>query len=65
MAEAGFETGTPVAIRVMPGLSNIDGTRTGNAARTGEMKTLRKVCKLSACEQQVTELIEVISKPQR
>ncbi|AML58999.1 hypothetical protein AXX16_3303 [Serratia rubidaea] len=30
------------------------------------MQTLRKVCKLSARKQrQVTELIEVISKPQR
>ena len=36
MAEAGFETGTPVAIRVMPGLSNIDSTRTDNAVRTGD-----------------------------
>ena len=64
LEQAGFETGVKIDVRVMAGCLVI-------TARQAEpepeiMQTLRKVCKLSARKQrQMTELIEVISKPQR
>ncbi|WP_345828014.1 endoribonuclease SymE [Erwinia sp. HDF1-3R] len=66
LAEAGFETGTPVDIRVMPGCLVLTARAPATPQEPEIMQTLRKVCKLSARKQrQVTELIEVISKPQR
>ena len=63
--DAGFETGTPLKVRVMPGCLVL----TAQEAPPPEpeiMQTLRRVCKFSARKQkQVTELIEVIGKPQR
>jgi toxic protein SymE len=59
LEQAGFDTGVKIDVRVMAGCLMI-------TARQPEiMQTLKKVCKLSARKQrQVTELIEVISKPQ-
>lgn len=60
--EAGFETGAALKVRVMPGCLVL----TAQEPEPELMQALKKVCKLSACKQrQVTELIEVISKPQR
>jgi len=66
LAEAGFTTGTPVDIRVMQGCLVLTAREPATPQKPEIMQTLRKVCKLSARKQrQVTELIEVISKPQR
>ncbi len=68
LEEAGFPTGTPLKIRVMPGCLILTAQEPLPAPPPEPeiMQTLRKVCKLSARKQrQVTELIEVISKPQR
>nr|WP_154325000.1 SymE family type I addiction module toxin [Pantoea sp. 201603H] len=60
--ETGFETGTPLKVRVMPGCLVL----TAQEPEPALMQALKKVSKLSARKQrQVTELIEVISKPQR
>ncbi|RWR02206.1 endoribonuclease, partial [[Pantoea] beijingensis] len=60
--EAGFETGTPLKVRVMPGCLVL----TAQEPEPALMQALKKVSKLSARKQrQVTDLIEVISKPQR
>lgn len=65
LAEAGFETGTPVDVRVMQGCLILTAREPATPPEPEIMQTLRKVCKLSARKQrQVTELIEVISKPQ-
>nr|WP_154325578.1 SymE family type I addiction module toxin [Pantoea sp. 201603H] len=62
LADAGFETGTPLKVRVIPGCLVL----TAQEPEPELMQALKKVCKLSARKQrQVTELIEVISKPQR
>ncbi|WP_212814540.1 SymE family type I addiction module toxin [Erwinia rhapontici] len=59
---AGFATGTPVNVRVMNG--SLVLTAEVPPPEPEIMQTLRKVCKLSARKQrQVTELIEVISRP--
>lgn len=68
LKEAGFETGTPLKVRVMPGCLVLTAQELPPPPPPEPeiMRTLRKVCKLSARKQrQVTELIEVISKPQR
>ena len=59
LEQAGFDPGVKIDVRVIAGCLMI-------TARQPEiMQTLKKVCKLSARKQrQVTELIEVISKPQ-
>lgn len=63
--DAGFETGAALKVRVMPDCLVL----TAHEPPPPEpelMQALKKVCKLSARKQhQVTELIEVISKPQR
>ncbi len=65
LAEARFTTGTPVDVRVMPGCLILTAREQVTPPEPEIMQTLRKVCKLSARKQrQVTELIEVISKPQ-
>jgi len=64
LAEAGFETGTPLDVRVMSGCLILTAREPAAPPEPEIMQTLRKVCKLSARKQrQVTELIEVISKP--
>jgi hypothetical protein len=66
--EAGFETGTPLKVRVMPGCLVLTAQELPPAPLPEPeiMQTLCKVCKLSGRKQrQVTDLIEVISKPQR
>ncbi|GLR10912.1 endoribonuclease SymE [Mixta theicola] len=66
--DAGFETGTPLRVRVMPGCLILTAQELPPAPPPEPeiMQTLKKVCKLSARKQrQVTDLIEVISKPQR
>lgn len=61
---AGFATGTPVNVRVMNGCLVL--TAEVPPPEPEIMQALRKVCKLSARKQrQVTEMIEVISKPQK
>ncbi|WP_435928489.1 SymE family type I addiction module toxin [Dryocola sp. BD613] len=66
--EAGFETGMPLKVRVIPDCLVLT-TQESLPAPPPEpeiMQTLRKVCKFSARKQkQVTELIEMIGKPQR
>lgn len=65
LAEAGFTTGTPVDVRVMQGCLILTAREPTTPPESEIMQTLRKVCKLSARKQrQVTELIEVISRPQ-
>lgn len=55
----------PVALNEGNGLSGTDRKRTDSAARIGDMRTLRKVCKLSARKQrQVAVLIEEICRSQ-
>ncbi|MDT0177870.1 SymE family type I addiction module toxin [Enterobacter sp. BRE11] len=66
--DAGFETGTPLKVRVMPGCLVLTAQEplTAPPPEPEIMQTLRRVCKVSARKQkQVTELIEVIGKPQR
>jgi len=66
LADAGFETGTQLNVRVMPGCLILTAREPTAPPEPEIMQTLKKVCKLSARKQrQVTELIEVISKPQR
>lgn len=63
LAEAGFTTGTPLDVRVMPGCLILTAREPTSPPEPEIMQTLRKVCKLSARKQrQVTELIEVISR---
>lgn len=65
LAEAGFITGTPLDVRVMPGCLILTAREPAAPLEPEIMQTLRKVCKLSARKQrQVTGLIEVISRPQ-
>jgi toxic protein SymE len=60
--DAGFETGAALKVRVMPGCLVL----TAQEPEPELMLALKKVCKLSARKQrQVTELIEVISKPHK
>ena len=63
---AGFATGTPVDVRVMPGCLVVTA-REPEPQEPELMQSLRKVCKFSARKQrQVQEFIEVISgKPIR
>ncbi len=66
MELAGFETGVKINVRVMAGCLVITARQAEPEPEPEPeiMQTLRKVCKLSARKQrQVTELIEVISKP--
>ncbi|MEN3753900.1 SymE family type I addiction module toxin [Mangrovibacter sp. SLW1] len=65
--DAGFETGTPLKVRVMPGCLVLTAQEPPPATPPEPeiMLTLRKVSKFSARKQkQVTELIEVIGKSQ-
>jgi len=67
MEEAGFTTSINLDIRVMPGclVQTAKDPEPTPPPEPEIMQTLKKVCKLSARKQrQVTELIEVISKPQ-
>jgi toxic protein SymE len=65
LKEAGFATGTPLQVRVMNGCLVLTAQEPP-PPEPELMQALKKVCKLSARKQrQVTELIEVISKPQR
>jgi len=55
-----------IDVRVMAGCLVITARQLEPEPEPEIMQTLKKVCKLSARKQrQVTELIEVISKPQR
>ena len=64
LAEAGFETGTPLDVRVMADCLILMACEPAAPPESEIMQTLSKVCKPSARKQrQVTELIEVISKP--
>ncbi|MDN0122579.1 SymE family type I addiction module toxin [Yersinia aleksiciae] len=66
--DAGFETGTPLKVRVMPGCLILTAQEPlpTPPPEPEIMQILRRVCKFSARKQkQVTELIEVIGKPQR
>lgn len=61
----GFATATPVNVRVMSGCLTLTAREPAAPPEPEIMQTLRKVCKLSARKQrQVTELIEMISRPQ-
>jgi len=65
---AGFATGIPIEVKVLPDclILTVQKPQAAPPLEPEIMQTLRKVCKLSARKQrQVTELIEVISKPQR
>lgn len=65
LGEVGFETGTPVNVKVLPGCLIILAQET-TPSEPEIMQALRKVCKLSTRkQQQIADLIEVISKPQR
>lgn len=58
---AGFATGTPVDVRVMPGCLIVTA-REPEPQESPLMQSLRKVCKFSARKQkQVQDFIEVIS----
>ena len=64
LAEAGFDTGTPVNVRVLQGCLII--TIQEPEQEPEVMQTLRKVCKLSARKQrQIAEFIQVIAAPQK
>lgn len=66
LKEAGFDTGTQLNVRVLPGCLILTAQEPVSPPEPEIMQTLRKVCKLSARKQrQITDLIEVISKPQR
>ncbi|WP_244913788.1 endoribonuclease SymE [Pantoea coffeiphila] len=66
LAEAGFTTGTPVDVRVMPGCLILTAREPAAPPEPEIMHTLKKVCKLSARKQrQVTEFIQVIAQPQK
>uniref|UniRef100_UPI00144454A6 SymE family type I addiction module toxin n=1 Tax=Erwinia amylovora TaxID=552 RepID=UPI00144454A6 len=66
LEQAGFATGVPLEVKVLPGCLILTARDPALPPEPEIMQTLRKVCKLSARKQrQVTELIEVISKPQR
>ncbi|WP_255354420.1 SymE family type I addiction module toxin [Erwinia sp. Leaf53] len=66
LREAGFETGTQVYVRVSPGCLILTAQEPQPDQEPEVLSTLRRACgKLSPRKQrQVTELIEVISKPQ-
>ncbi|TCV91044.1 SymE family type I addiction module toxin [Biostraticola tofi] len=67
LEEAGFATGILIEVKVLPDCLILSVKKQSPIPPEPEiMQTLRKVCKFSARKQrQVTELIEVISKPQR
>lgn len=68
LEEVGFATGIPIEVKVLQGclVLTVQQPLPTPPPEPEIMQTLRKVCKLSARKQrQVTELIEVISKPQR
>ena len=62
---AGFSTGTPFDVRVMPGCIVLT-TKLPEPEEPTLLQSLRRVCKLSARkQQQVQEFIEVISAKTR
>lgn len=64
LAEAGFTTGTPLDVRVMPGCLVLTAQEPlpPPPPEPEIMQTLRKVCKLSGRkQQQILEFIEVIT----
>ncbi|WP_210478148.1 endoribonuclease SymE [Pantoea ananatis] len=65
LADAGFETGRPLKVRMMPGCLVL----TAQEPQPSEpeiMQMLKKVCKLSARKQkQIVEFITVIATPQK
>lgn len=64
LEDAGFKTGTPLKVRVMPGclVLTAEEPLPVEPSEPEIMKTLRKVCKLSGRKQrQVTDFIEVIT----
>jgi len=64
LADAGFDTGTPVNVRVLQGCLIITVQEPEQEPEV--MQTLRKVCKLSARKQrQIAEFIQVIATPQK
>ncbi|BCQ36922.1 endoribonuclease SymE [Erwinia rhapontici] len=65
LAEAGFDTGTPLNVRVLPDCLIL--TVNPPSVEPEVMQTLRQVCpKLSARKQrQITEFIQVIAGPQK
>jgi len=68
LEEAGFTTGIPIEVKVLQGclILTVQQPLPTPPPEPEIMQTLRKVCKFSARkQQQVTELIEEISKPQR
>lgn len=68
LAEGGFETGTPVDVRVMPGclILTVQEPRP-EPEEPAVVTTLRQTCKkLSARkQQQIAEFIQVIAGPQK
>ncbi|NUU64733.1 type I addiction module toxin, SymE family [Enterobacteriaceae bacterium BIT-l23] len=65
LSEVGFETGTQVEVKVLPGCL-IVLAQEATPPEPEIMQALRKVCKLSTRKQrQVTDLIEAISRPQK
>jgi toxic protein SymE len=67
LAEAGFESGTPLKVRVMPGCLVLTAQELPPAPPPEPeiMQTLRKVCKLSArTQRQVEAFIQTITAPQ-
>jgi toxic protein SymE len=65
LGELGFETGTPVNVKVLPGCLIILAQET-SPPEPEIMQTLHKVCKLSVRKQrQIAEFIQAISVPQK
>lgn len=65
LEDAGFETGTPLKVRVMPGCLVLTAQELP-PPEPEIMQTLEKACKLSARKQlQVVEFITVIATPQK
>ncbi len=67
LAEAGFSTGTPLAVKVLPGclIITVREPAPEAPAEPEIMQTLKQVCKLSARkQQQVKDFVQVISAPQ-
>ncbi|MGG7448519.1 endoribonuclease SymE [Kosakonia oryzendophytica] len=67
LTEAGFETGTPLEVRVMPGCLILTAQEPQSATEPEVVVALRKACKkLSARKQrQIAEFIQVITTPQK
>lgn len=67
LAEVGFSTGTPLAVKVLPGclIITVHEPAPEAPAEPEIMQTLKQICKLSARKQrQANDFVQVISAPQ-